>query len=150
MYSIDNIRHMFENDVRFLEQFKSVNDILLFLTFATVLIGLWLLIRGVGYSLKYFEVRARGVTLGPFGRNSRCSRCDRSIPFFSRRRSVRELVFGGWTCPKCGSEIDQLGIVRLARARDEHLRDFSKRDRVKQIVEEAKDGRSPIERVIDE
>jgi DNA-directed RNA polymerase subunit RPC12/RpoP len=41
----------------------------------------------------------------------RCSRCHEELPRFRLPRSFRQAILGGWTCKRCGSEIDRHGLV---------------------------------------
>ena len=46
-----------------------------------------------------------------------CPRCDMVLPRFRIPRSLRQLWFGGWTCPYCGCEVDKLGNeIRMGQA----------------------------------
>ena len=38
-----------------------------------------------------------------------CPTCDARMPIVRRPRSKREALWGGWTCPKCGTEMDKFG-----------------------------------------
>jgi hypothetical protein len=38
-----------------------------------------------------------------------CPRCDALLPNLDERRSIRQLMWGGWTCRACGAEVDKWG-----------------------------------------
>ena len=39
----------------------------------------------------------------------RCRRCSARLPAFRLPDSFRQLVLGGWTCPRCGGRLDSRG-----------------------------------------
>jgi hypothetical protein len=38
-----------------------------------------------------------------------CPRCKVALPRFRQPRSLRQELWGGWTCPACGAEVDKWG-----------------------------------------
>ena len=38
-----------------------------------------------------------------------CPRCTAALPPLRRPASVRQMLWGGWTCPSCGCEMDRRG-----------------------------------------
>jgi uncharacterized protein with PIN domain len=38
-----------------------------------------------------------------------CPRCNKLLPKVRKPRSLRESMWGGWTCPNCGVEVDKWG-----------------------------------------
>jgi hypothetical protein len=49
---------------------------------------------------------------GNFGLNftsARCSACGESMPAFRKPANFKQTLWGGWTCPKCGVELDKWG-----------------------------------------
>jgi len=48
----------------------------------------------------------RGINIRP---PKTCPRCGGPIARFRSPRSTREVMWGGWTCSSCGSEIDKWG-----------------------------------------
>jgi hypothetical protein len=50
--------------------------------------------------------------LGPL--HVRCPACDTSQPFIRKPTSVRQALFGGYTCKACGCEIDKYGRAQRA------------------------------------
>ena len=38
-----------------------------------------------------------------------CPRCGEKSPSIRKPMSLRQVLWGGWTCPKCGCEIDKWG-----------------------------------------
>lgn len=43
-----------------------------------------------------------------------CPDCGTVLPSFRRPANAEQAVHGGWTCPKCGIEIDRNGNKRSA------------------------------------
>jgi hypothetical protein len=39
----------------------------------------------------------------------KCPACATALPKFRRPQSGRQALRGGWTCPKCGIQIDRKG-----------------------------------------
>ena len=123
----------------------------LILFFVLALIASWVLIRGTVFWIKYSEEWIRNSRWpSVFPRLVDCPRCERPIGRLARSRSFREVLLGGWTCPKCGSEFDQLDNIRIARAWNAHLRDFEQRSLNEAAVRDRNDKRSPVERLFEE
>jgi hypothetical protein len=38
-----------------------------------------------------------------------CPRCEAELPQYRRPASLKQALWGGWTCPNCGCEIDRQG-----------------------------------------
>ena len=38
-----------------------------------------------------------------------CPDCNEKMPAFRAPRNFRQILFGGWTCTKCGCEMDKWG-----------------------------------------
>jgi hypothetical protein len=50
-----------------------------------------------------------------FGRlRTNCPRCSTPLPMFRKPASKEEMMWGGWTCPKCGCKVDKYGRERAA------------------------------------
>lgn len=107
--------------------------LLLLFLIVSVLSVLWLLIRGTSFGLNYWKEYLNGAQPSVFPRPRECSRCDGALPLFTRLRSFREFLLGGWTCPTCESEFDQLGNIRVARAWNANLRDLKARTKRKKM-----------------
>jgi hypothetical protein len=39
-----------------------------------------------------------------------CPRCSYPFPRIRRPRNERQRLWGGWTCPRCATEVDKWGI----------------------------------------
>ena len=39
----------------------------------------------------------------------RCPRCASELPQYRRPMSLKQALWGGWTCPGCGREVDRQG-----------------------------------------
>lgn len=109
-----------------------------------------LLLRGTILLVMYLVARLRNsrgdILLSP----SQCSRCDRPIGRFEGVRTFHELLLGGWTCPGCGSEFDQLGDVRVARSINAHLRDRRDRADREALRDSMADDRTPVEKLFED
>lgn len=44
-----------------------------------------------------------------------CAMCINVMPVFRRPTSLRQALFGGWTCKSCGTEMDRSGRVHMRR-----------------------------------
>ena len=42
----------------------------------------------------------------------KCPACATPVPKFRKPASTRQMLWGGWTCPKCGIELDRRGRAR--------------------------------------
>jgi hypothetical protein len=38
-----------------------------------------------------------------------CPDCDKKLPFVRKPANIRQLLWGGYTCPACGCELDKYG-----------------------------------------
>jgi len=41
-----------------------------------------------------------------------CPRCGAKLPIIRKPASRDEMLWGGWTCPKCGCKVDKYGGER--------------------------------------
>jgi predicted RNA-binding Zn-ribbon protein involved in translation (DUF1610 family) len=62
----------------------------------------------------YHQTKIKGrYGLGPV--NVRCPTCGTPQPFIRRPASMRQALFGGYTCKACGCEIDKYGRAQEAQ-----------------------------------
>jgi len=55
-------------------------------------------------------IAVAGVLLWSESKKSRtCPNCNASLPGLRAPANLRQLMLGGWSCPKCGAEIDRSG-----------------------------------------
>ena len=40
---------------------------------------------------------------------TQCSHCGHALPALRKPSNLRQILWGGWTCPNCGSELDKSG-----------------------------------------
>ncbi|MBK6751289.1 MAG: hypothetical protein IPG67_15155 [Acidobacteria bacterium] len=113
-------------------------------------IVIWAVIRVLAHLSAYSNERAKGSRPAIFPKTSFCERCEKNIPRTKRLKSVGDHLFGGWACPKCGSEYDLLGNVRVARSHDGHLRDSQRRAKRKRKTDVSFHAETPTGRSIDE
>ena len=38
-----------------------------------------------------------------------CPKCKTKLPLFRTPTNLNQMLMGGWTCPKCGCEVDRKG-----------------------------------------
>jgi hypothetical protein len=38
-----------------------------------------------------------------------CPKCGAKLPAIRKPTSLRQMLWGGWTCPACGCEVDRKG-----------------------------------------
>ena len=112
------------------------------------LVLVWILIRSTLIALKYYEATLKGERPGNIFAVKACERCGKFTSWTARLTSCKEFLLGGWTCPRCMSEYDQIGNVLVARSLDAHLRDAKSRSKTRKRL--SNDDRSPIEKVIDQ
>lgn len=41
-----------------------------------------------------------------------CPKCGNPLPLFRRPKNKTQMMWGGWTCDKCGCEVDKYGKER--------------------------------------
>jgi len=67
-----------------------------------------LVLTGLGVVLVLFGTLVKnrwGINLEPVS----CPRCNTPLPMLREPRSLRQRVWGGWTCPVCGAGVDKWG-----------------------------------------
>ena len=124
--------------------------LLILIGLALGILSALLLLRTLIFAVIYFE---RWITYGRpsvFPRPRQCPRCGNRIVWLDSLRTVRHALIGGWSCRSCGSQFDQLNNCRIARAWNAHLRDLKDRSTRQAALEESRDSRSPVQRIIDE
>lgn len=114
------------------------------------LICLIVLVRLIVQTLRYSEYRMKGENIAFFDTSTKCVRCETPVSVTTVRRTPKQVLFGGWSCPRCGSEFDQLGTIRVARSYDAHLRDIKRREEAFEFPTSNEDGLSPVQRLLDE
>lgn len=50
----------------------------------------------------------------PLGQMVHCARCGNELPAMRRPANLRQAMLGGYTCTKCGAELDARGRERAA------------------------------------
>jgi hypothetical protein len=49
-------------------------------------------------------------------RRRHCPQCATALPRIRRHTNQRQGLWGGWTCPRCGCEVDRNGLrIRCSR-----------------------------------
>jgi hypothetical protein len=71
----------------------------LIVTFVALAVGMVLVVHGTVAKNKW------GINLEEVS----CPRCSKLLPKVRKPRSFRESIWGGWTCPNCGVEVDKWG-----------------------------------------
>lgn len=57
-------------------------------------------------------LRSQSQTQGKFGIGSfeaECPHCQNPQPIFRKPASFKQMMFGGWTCKACGTEVNKYG-----------------------------------------
>lgn len=49
------------------------------------------------------------LVIGAAASRKTCPRCTATMPPLRRPASVQQMLWGGWTCPSCGCEMDRRG-----------------------------------------
>ena len=75
--------------------------IIIFIVIASVLIGLLMVIIST--------IRRKGKWGINFKRFN-CPKCGTQAPIIRKTKSIREALWGGWTCQKCGCKLDKWGV----------------------------------------
>lgn len=114
-----------------------------------IFVGLLVLLRLSIFGIKYSEQAIRGFRPKVLSWNRFCTRCEQEIGRFECVFSVKELLLGGWSCPRCGSEFDQVNELRIPHSIDAHLRDPVARSHGRKR-RSLQSGKSPVERIIEE
>ena len=74
---------------------------------------LFLLVAGAGSTtMVVLMIKQSLDRRGNWGFNLRpedCPRCGQRLPTVRRPRNLRQAVWGGWTCERCGVELDKWG-----------------------------------------
>lgn len=51
---------------------------------------------------------AEGTKMGMnFSSDLKCPKCDAGLPTTRTPKNFRQMMWGGWTCPGCGTELDK-------------------------------------------
>jgi ribosomal protein S27AE len=109
-----------------------------------------LVTRSSMFLLMYFGQWFKGGRPKVFPRPRECPRCGQPVGRFERINSIAKVLLGGWACPRCGSEFDQLNNTRIARAWNANLRDLEERSALEAKESRREDSRSPVQRMLDE
>lgn len=49
-----------------------------------------------------------------------CSRCGAQLPSIRKPANLRQVMWGGWTCPACHAELDRRGEVIVTASAGDH------------------------------
>ncbi len=68
----------------------------------------------IGASLAFYVLKRKKLKIGEgkkmglnFSTDNKCPSCGTDIPTFRRPKNFRQMMWGGWTCEKCGTEVDK-------------------------------------------
>ena len=50
-----------------------------------------------------------GVNLKAFSKPLKCTNCNETLSIVRAPQNLREILWGGWTCTKCGKKFDKWG-----------------------------------------
>jgi transposase-like protein len=68
----------------------------------------------VAIGLFALSLLALSLCFAPGGRS--CPKCATPLPWFRLPQNRRQAMYGGWTCPNCGREINREGRKRARRS----------------------------------
>jgi transposase len=70
----------------------------------------------VGVVVGVFSVIITAIIYYLLNKSQRCPKCKTKLPVFRSPHNSREMLWGGWTCPKCRTEIDRWGnVIRVKK-----------------------------------
>jgi len=52
-----------------------------------------------------------GLIMTWMSKGLKCSKCNTPMPLYAKRTNSKQRFWGGWTCEKCGAELDRKGNV---------------------------------------
>jgi ssDNA-binding Zn-finger/Zn-ribbon topoisomerase 1 len=78
-----------------------------------VLIVLIVVALGAGSAFTWQQTKTQG-RFGIGKLKAKCPRCGTQLPMIRKPASREEKLWGGWTCPKCGCQVDRYGKERAA------------------------------------
>ena len=79
-----------------------------------------------------------------------CPKCGEKMPTVREPKSISQAFWGGWTCPKCGCEMDKWGN-EISTVSNESLppRQFEE-SKIETINPFDKEGKTPVERIFED
>ena len=90
---------------------------------------------------------------GRWGINLRlpnCPECDQKAPAFRNPTSIKQALWGGWTCSNCGCEMDKWGkevaTINETKVQPKQV----EQSKMEPIMTFDEKGKTPVERVFDE
>jgi hypothetical protein len=73
------------------------------------IVVLLIVVLGAVAAIIWRQTRAQGRWgIGSFA-GTNCPRCGTHLPTIRKPASTGEMLWGGWTCPKCGCKVDKYG-----------------------------------------
>jgi len=64
---------------------------------------------GVAFVFMVVQTLSRKGRMGINVQRVSCPRCQEKMPAARAPRNARQMLWGGWTCPRCGCEMDKWG-----------------------------------------
>jgi hypothetical protein len=116
----------------------------IFILFVILTIGLSVIvIKLVGDALK-----RKSLYYGFQFTSVKCPKCEETVPYLRTPSSMKQELWGGWTCKRCGTEMDKFGtdVGTAVRVEDPSVH----RTRADLINPFDSKGMTPIERVIND
>lgn len=151
-FYFDIFARPFSFDVR--ERCAIFGAVSLIFNLMTILLFIFILLFCIGLSVLLYKIifdSAKGK--GNWGINlslPNCPKCGQKVPAVRTPTSIRQALWGGWTCSGCGCEIDKWGKEISSVAELQNIQkqiDQSQEGFIKPFDEK---GKTPIERVFQE
>jgi predicted RNA-binding Zn-ribbon protein involved in translation (DUF1610 family) len=76
-------------------------DVILFVAFVVLIVG------GGIFIWRQSQTKGRWGLSRMFG--MKCPKCGTAMPTIRKPTSMRQALWGGWTCPNCGATLDKYG-----------------------------------------
>ncbi len=117
-----------------------------------ILLVLFILLACFGFfllKLTFDFAKRRGRVWGLNLRPVSCPKCGENVPFLRKPASLRQELWGGWTCSNCGIEMDRWGTEISSSEDFQTVREkLSQPSGFVEAFDER--GKTPIERVFND
>jgi hypothetical protein len=90
---------------------------------------------------------------GRFGVNLKipdCPTCGKKLPAVRTPKSIKQAMWGGTTCPSCGTEVDKWGKIIQSKSEPDDFPKQIEQTKTDYIEHFDEKGKTPIEKVFEE